>query len=219
MHRSRKRFVWATKCDSKREIIDRQSSRFQKRCSPQMGDQRLGRAQAGGGAMNIIKFTKPKSCGSCAFCCKLLAVRALDKPQFEWCKHCSGSRCGIYNRRPKECRDFTCVWLINADLGPEWQPNICNFMLTLEQRSPLRVAVRCDPDFPDAWRRSPYRDQIQRWANIYQCVFVYVGYEVTAITPRGEYPIGTHIGKGSIQINGEGMPILVPSEKGKPPRR
>ena len=57
----------------------------------------------------------PRSCGPCAGCCVAPAVEWLEKPPGVPCRHlCDGTdgRCGIYDRRDPECRDFCCFWQI-----------------------------------------------------------------------------------------------------------
>ncbi len=54
-----------------------------------------------------------RSCGSCTACCKTHVVPSIEKEAYVWCKHCKiGTGCAIYDSRPSECVDFTCMWLI-----------------------------------------------------------------------------------------------------------
>ena len=103
-----------------------------------------------------------RSCGTCTLCCKLFDIRALNKPQFEWCKHCAvGEGCRIYEQRPDECREFNCGWLMDATLGEEWKPSRSRIVLSLEGRM---IGVHVDPSRTDAWRKDPYHAQIRAWA-------------------------------------------------------
>lgn len=53
-----------------------------------------------------------RECGGCTMCCKVMHVPELEKPAGTWCPHCDiGEGCGIYDERPKPCRDFECLWL------------------------------------------------------------------------------------------------------------
>lgn len=53
-----------------------------------------------------------RECGGCTMCCKVMHVPELEKPAGIWCPHCAvGEGCGIYDERPKPCRDFECLWL------------------------------------------------------------------------------------------------------------
>jgi len=54
-----------------------------------------------------------RECGDCNMCCKLPSVKNLKK-DYEWCKHCEiGVGCKIYEERPKQCKDFYCLWKMN----------------------------------------------------------------------------------------------------------
>lgn len=63
-----------------------------------------------------------RQCGSCAACCTALGIDGLPtgaKPPGEPCPHESGERskssagcgCSIYDRRPRGCRVYECLWL------------------------------------------------------------------------------------------------------------
>jgi hypothetical protein len=105
-----------------------------------------------------------RQCGSCTLCCKVMSITELDKPRGTWCKHCLlGKGCGVYATRPAECRSFFCGWLVDPRLGPEWKPDRSKIVLTPTPDS-NGIAVRCDPGFPDAWRRDPYQNTISEWA-------------------------------------------------------
>lgn len=96
-------------------------------------------------------------CGSCVLCCKILAVRELDKPQDAWCRHCDkGVGCTIYETRPQSCVNFECVWLQSQKIEgvalPDWmKPNRSRVMLTAGNGGNDLVAYP-DPGFPLAWR-------------------------------------------------------------------
>ncbi|CCE02715.1 conserved hypothetical protein [Bradyrhizobium sp. STM 3809] len=56
------------------------------------------------------------------------------------------------------------------------------------------IEVRCDPSFPDAWRRAPYQAQIRKWAASGEeddvTVIVIVGQRVILITPTRDFDLG-----------------------------
>jgi len=58
---------------------------------------------------------KTRECGSCAECCYSLLINEF-KDGFLLCKNLSlknsnlRHRCGIYEDRPKACREFECLW-------------------------------------------------------------------------------------------------------------
>lgn len=52
-----------------------------------------------------------RTCAGCDLCCRLLAVKALDKPAGPLCPCHTGTGCRIYGYRPQACRDFRCLYL------------------------------------------------------------------------------------------------------------
>ena len=52
-----------------------------------------------------------RTCGSCQECCTRMAVTALGKPHSTPCPSQCPSGCSVYDSRPDECADFTCLWL------------------------------------------------------------------------------------------------------------
>jgi hypothetical protein len=118
--------------------------------------------------MSSVEHSAPavpvRSCGDCSLCCKVMRIAALDKPPGSWCKHCKpGSGCTIYPDRPQECRDFVCLYLINAELGEEWKPSQSKIVLVSEQDG-NRIVAHVDPQRPDAWKQQPYYQQLKQWA-------------------------------------------------------
>ncbi len=56
--------------------------------------------------------TATNHCGTCTMCCKVMAIKEIDKPANQWCKDCTpGKGCNIYETRPESCAGFECVWL------------------------------------------------------------------------------------------------------------
>lgn len=135
-----------------------------------------------------------KSCGSCTLCCKVLGITALQKPEGKWCQHCTpGVGCRMYEQRPDECRSFFCLWLVDPGLGPEWKPERSKFVLTASAEG-NRMDIHCDPGYPHAWRREPYRQRVQEWALAARpsggTVMVRVGKDTSLVAPEGEFPLG-----------------------------
>lgn len=64
-------------------------------------------------------------CGTCTLCCFTHGVSSrgneeFRKPAHEWCTHCHiDSGCGIYEKRPEACREFSCAWLQGQFLEQE----------------------------------------------------------------------------------------------------
>jgi hypothetical protein len=54
-----------------------------------------------------------RKCGDCQLCCRLLAVREIDKATGARCKHQQhGKGCRIYPNRPRSCKLWTCRWAL-----------------------------------------------------------------------------------------------------------
>jgi hypothetical protein len=142
-----------------------------------------------------------RSCGSCSLCCKLLSIEGVeDRPGWTWCRHCRPGKggCSIYDNRPDACRGFVCGWLsggLDAVLDPErWHPAKARMMITAEAVGPeVHVVIQVDPSFPDRWRESPYREDIQELAASipkFQRLFVRVKYRLIEIRAAGELDHG-----------------------------
>jgi hypothetical protein len=140
----------------------------------------------------INSRSAPKACGDCTLCCKVMAIEELAKPVNSWCPHCKPGRgCLAYANRPAECRTFSCLWLLNDRLGQHWKPNKSKLVLTTSEDG---IEVRCDPGFPDAWRKDPFRSEIREWAVSGEThdvtVVVIVGQRMTLVTPDREFDLG-----------------------------
>lgn len=76
---------------------------------------------------------KLRSCGSCVECCNTLAVPTLQKPKCTACPHLNRPKkrkrggCGIYHKRPDECRSFQCSWTA-GHLSREYRPDKTGIM-------------------------------------------------------------------------------------------
>ena len=133
-----------------------------------------------------------KACGDCTLCCKVMAIEELAKPLSAWCPHCKpGHGCLIYPNRPGECRTFSCLWLVNDRLDHRWMPSKSKFVLTTSEDG---IEIRCDPGFPDAWRKEPYRSEIREWAVSGEThdvtVVVMTGQKMILVTPDREFDLG-----------------------------
>ena len=99
-----------------------------------------------------------RGCGDCTLCCKVMAIKDIAKPAGQWCRHCKPGRgCLVYDTRPAECRAFNCLWLVDERFGAHWKPSRSKIVLTASEDG---VEIRCDPGFPDAWCKQPYRGEI-----------------------------------------------------------
>jgi len=133
-----------------------------------------------------------RECGDCTLCCKVMAIEELAKPASSWCSHCKpGHGCLIYADRPAECQTFSCLWLVDDQLDPHWKPNKSKLVLTTSEDG---IEVRCDPGFPDAWRKEPFRSEIREWAvsgeTLDITVVVITGQKLILVTPEREFDFG-----------------------------
>jgi hypothetical protein len=121
-----------------------------------------------------------------------MAIEELAKPISSWCPHCKPRRgCLIYPGRPAECRTFNCLWLVNDHLDERWKPNKSRLVLTTSEDG---IEIRCDPGYPDAWRREPFRSEIRQWAISGEThgvtVVVITGQKMILVTPDREFDLG-----------------------------
>ena len=103
----------------------------------------------------------------------------------------AGTRLPDLCDRPAECRSFSCLWLVNDRLDQHWKPNKSKLVLTTSDDG---IEVRCDPGFPDAWRKEPFRSEIRQWAVSGEThdmtVVVIVGQKMILVTPDREFDLG-----------------------------
>ena len=133
-----------------------------------------------------------RSCGDCTLCCKVMAIQEIVKPAGQWCRDCKPGRgCRIYDSRPAECRAFNCLWLIDDRFGPHWRPAKSKMVLTASDDG---LEIRCDPGFPDAWRKQPFRSEIGALAAAGEThdvtVLVMSGQKMVLVTPEREFDLG-----------------------------
>jgi hypothetical protein len=135
-----------------------------------------------------------RNCGSCMMCCKLPAIKELQKPLGVWCSYAiRGKGCAIYSKRPPSCEAFYCLWMQDAGLGPEWKPERAKFMVYL-QRNGANLQISVDPGFVNAWTRTPYYARIKLWAREGaengRFVFVRIGQRMIVVLPDRDMDIG-----------------------------
>jgi hypothetical protein len=92
-------------------------------------------------------------------------------------------------------------------LGPEWKPERAKFALVRTAQG-RRLTACVDPGAPSAWRRSPYYENLKRWAvegarrspDIH-LVDVSIGTRWIAILPHRDVDIGTLDPDEMIQVD------------------
>ena len=135
-----------------------------------------------------------RECGTCALCCKVYHVPAVDKPAGVWCRHCQpGVGCAIHASRPQHCRQFFCLWITESNVPEAWKPDRSRIVLTTFPANGFLYA-QVDPGSPQAWRKAPYYDDLRRMAKRLneqnRHVIVFVGDVATLIMPEEAVPLG-----------------------------
>jgi hypothetical protein len=187
-----------------------------------------GRAANGGAAFRLLKarpmtdtqLDEPRpaelklppvvpgrSCGTCMFCCKVMAIDEIAKPGNAWCPNCvRGQGCKVYDTRPTECRTFFCHWMMEKNLPDEWKPDRAKFVLVMNPGGHLTLFV--DSSVPGAWRKSPYFETIKRWAtegtrsNPARIVMVRIGTRGIVVLPDREVEVGNIAPGEAITLDG-----------------
>jgi hypothetical protein len=141
--------------------------------------------------MTVVPSAK-KACGECTLCCKVMAVEELAKPAGVWCSSCKPGRgCLVYASRPIECQTYSCLWLMDDRFDQRWKPSKSKLVLTTSQDG---IEIRCDPGFPDAWRKEPFRSEMHKWAVSGEThdvtVVVIIGERMILVTPGREFDLG-----------------------------
>ncbi len=135
-----------------------------------------------------------RNCDGCAMCCKLVAVREIDKPEFKWCPHClDHSRCAIYEDRPRTCCGFYCQYRMDPGLDERWKPSICRIVVAPEPDED-RLSIYVDPSRPHIWRSEPFYSVICGFGldapEKETQVIVWQGQQAIAILPDREKKLG-----------------------------
>jgi Fe-S-cluster containining protein len=143
----------------------------------------------------LTELAPGRSCGTCIMCCKVYAIRELNKRAGQMCVHAErGCGCKIYENRPDTCRSFYCMWRVDATLGPEWKPETARFVVALDLLYDA-LKITPDPGRPDAWKKEPYYSAIKGWARKFcpenkKVVVVDSRGSMIAVLPDREVPIG-----------------------------
>ena len=135
-----------------------------------------------------------RSCGTCSLCCKVYSVQELNKPAGRWCIHSvPGLGCGNHADRPPVCSQFFCSWLVDPNLGPEWKPEVCRFVLSADPAYQA-LTLMVDPGMPLAWKREPYYSVLKTFSEVLfrlnQKILVNLRGHITVVLPDRDVPIG-----------------------------
>jgi len=134
-------------------------------------------------SLTLPPGTAVRSCGTCSLCCKLIAVRELNKEAGLWCIHARPG-CKIYGmpERPPSCGVFNCAWLERAphttqdklSLPDSLRPDRCHVVLT-GLVGGEGIAAHVDPAYPLAWREGAIGRLLEDAVKDGVKVFVVVG--------------------------------------------
>jgi hypothetical protein len=149
-------------------------------------------------------LSRSKTCGPCTLCCKVMAVDELQKPVGVPCLHVrAGKGCGIYESRPRACRTFACVWLMDEEMPHRFRPDQTRVVLDQDATGDWLIA-RCDPANPQAWRRNPMYAALKGRAKdtwgTGKIVLAVAGRRTWLITPREDLDLGEIDLSGGLKI-------------------
>ena len=111
-----------------------------------------------------------RRCGGCTLCCTLLPVKSLGKPERTRCTHLRSKGCGIYARRPFDCRTFSCRWLMDETTAGLRRPDKAGYVIDPMTDTVLVDGQPCDVvqvwiDTPDAHRDPALRAWLEMVAD------------------------------------------------------
>lgn len=144
-----------------------------------------------------------RDCGTCTLCCKVYDVPSLAKPAGKWCSHCTpGKGCGIHATRPTHCRSFFCLWMTDGHFPPEWKPERCKFVMSVDPVTRF-LNIQVDPGSPNAWRAQPFHSELLAWAAKMlpeeRFVLIFHNKAATILLPDKEVSLGV-LGEGDRMI-------------------
>ena len=90
-----------------------------------------------------------------------MAIEALAKPAGHGARTAGRATAARSMPTGRPSAALRCLWLVNELLDRHWKPSRSRLVLTTSEDG---IEVRCDPGFPDAWRKEPFRSEIRQWA-------------------------------------------------------
>lgn len=85
--------------------------------------------------ISIVDASGLRQCGDCTVCCHVLEIDdpELNKPAGIPCSHCANG-CRVYERRPRVCRDWLCMWReFPGLLDDSWRPDHCGVLMRMAE--------------------------------------------------------------------------------------
>lgn len=134
-----------------------------------------------------------RSCGGCTMCCKTMGVPDLEptKKPHQWCQHCQiGKGCGIYETRPKTCKEFECVWLQDTRnlFDESCRPDRVGVVIVPADDG-MGLIAHCDPSRPTAWRNEKILARLKVCAKGGYLAAARAGPRYWVITPTTEWEV------------------------------
>lgn len=78
-------------------------------------------------------------CTKCGACCVAPDISALGKPLGVRCPHLTADNlCGIYERRPRICRDYAADWLCERIAAPTLDERVERYLEVFGLEGPVR---------------------------------------------------------------------------------
>lgn len=90
-----------------------------------------------------------RNCGDCTKCCeKYLSRNIFGK--FEENTDCTyvkiNEGCTIYEKRPVECVNFKCGWIVEDEMPDKFKPNKSNVMIRFVDYPRTLIVLELEPD-------------------------------------------------------------------------
>ena len=130
-----------------------------------------------------------RPCGDCMLCCKVMAIKELDKPCDKWCGHADLVHigCKIYDERPPVCRGFNCLWKLGV-LPEEYKPNKIHAVVWSSDEDPPVVVVAIDKSFPGVRDSEPVKSLIEKIAGGFKTLVVERNHRRLLVKDLSEVP-------------------------------
>lgn len=100
-----------------------------------------------------------KECGECQMCCVMFNIPDTDSLPDQKCKHQCESGCAIYTIRPKPCRDYECLWLVDDNIPDEFRPDKLGCIVDIHH-STIGPAIICKQAYDNQYKEKPIADYL-----------------------------------------------------------
>lgn len=129
----------------------------------------------------ISSSLKHRHCNQCQACCTVMAVKEIDKPLGEPCKHLCEKGCSIYEDRPEPCREFNCCWRMGLGETNE-RPDLIGIVFDVTSPNPVTPqGLVAREVWPGAFKEQQL--MLQRLVSQGHLIFLIKGDRRTAMGP------------------------------------